>query len=65
VSDYHVLMVNKLAEARARITKLERALQTLLDEHSCDDGSADYDGTATECERCSPASSLLAETVKL
>jgi hypothetical protein len=45
--------------AESLIRGLASALNLLLEEHSCDDGSADFDGTTRECESCMPAKSAL------
>ena len=34
-------------------------LRGLLECHCCDDGSVDYDGTATDCEECRPVRDFL------
>lgn len=45
----------------AAAPELYEALAALLEEHNCDDGAADYDGTTTECKSCIPAKSALAK----
>ena len=44
---------------REAVLELRERLEVLLEEHSCDDGSVDYDGRKTECERCTPVRAAL------
>jgi hypothetical protein len=49
-------------DLQCSVTALREGLKTLLDEHNCDYGDVDYDGTTTECSTCLPIRALLAKT---